>query len=40
MENLLRKMPVVLANGTLALPDAYSVMVDDCRASRWPWSIW
>ena len=31
MENLLRKMPVVLANGTLALPDAYSVMVDDCR---------
>ena len=25
------KMPVVLANGTLALPDAYSVMVDDCR---------
>lgn len=31
MENLLRRMPVVLANGTLALPDAYSVMVDDCR---------
>lgn len=25
------KCPVVLANGTLALPDAYSVMVDDCR---------
>lgn len=31
MENLLRKMPVVLANGTLVLPDAYSVMVDDCQ---------